>query len=67
MKKNFVADAGKIIEIENKQYALYSKGHHPKNEKYPCMISVDTGEIPERKQLPLLRIYFQIGRYSCEL
>ena len=47
-------NADAIITIEGKQYALFKKGNL---KKYPYMIDMSTGGIPEGQQRPLLKEY----------
>ena len=56
-------DADTVITIEGKEYALYKNG--PLN-KYPYMIDLSTGEIPQGKQRSLLRNYLSLNGINIE-
>lgn len=47
-------DADTIVTIEGHEYALYKNGPL---KKYPYMIDIYNGEIPEGKQRSLLKSY----------
>ena len=56
-------DADTIITIEGKEYALYKNG--PLN-KYPYMVDLSTGEIPQGKQRSLLKNYLLLNEVDIE-
>lgn len=56
-------DADTVITIEGKEYALYKNG--PLN-KYPYMIDLSTGEIPQGKQRSLLINYLSLNGINIE-
>jgi len=56
-------DADAIITIEGKEYALYNNG--PLN-KYPYMVDISTGGIPQGKQLSLLKSYLLLNGIDIE-
>lgn len=62
--------AAAFISIEGKEYALFRKGPLKKdkhgNETIPYMIDTSTGQIPYRKQRPLLREYLLLHRVDIE-
>lgn len=56
-------DADAIITIEGKEYALYKNGPL---KKYPYMIDIAIGGIPDREQLPLLKSYLLLNGVHIE-
>lgn len=52
-----------MITIEGKEYALYKRGPR---KKYPYMVDVFTGEIPQRKQRTLLKSYLRMNEVDVE-
>lgn len=56
-------DAEAVIKIKGREYALYSKGIL---KKYPYMVDVSTGEIPEGGQRPLLKEYLLLNEVDIE-
>ena len=61
MEKDRGADA--IVTIEGKEYALYQYGPL---KQYPYMVDMATGEIPDGKQLPLLKSYLRQNGVNIE-
>lgn len=57
-------DADAIVTIEGKEYALYKKGPL---KKYPYMVDVSTGGIPQGEQLPLLKAYLVLNGVNVKL
>lgn len=57
------SDADAIITIEGKEYALYKNGPL---KKYPYMIDISTGGIPQGEQRPLLRTYLLLNGVDIE-
>ena len=57
-------DADAIVTIEGKEYALYKNGPL---KKYPYMIDIATGEIPQGEQRPLLKSYLLLNGINAEL
>ena len=51
-------DADAIVSIEGKEYALYKNGPL---KKYPYMVDIVTGGIPNQEQMPLLRSYLLLN------
>ena len=45
-------DADAIVTIEGKEYALYKNSPL---KKYPYMVDIATGGIPNQEQMPLLK------------
>ena len=56
-------DADAIVTIEGKEYALYKKGPL---KKYPYMIDIATGEIPQGEQRSLLKSYLLLNGVNVE-
>lgn len=56
-------DADAIVSIEGKKYALYKKGSL---KKYPYMIDIATGKIPEGEQRSLLKNYLLSNGVNIE-
>lgn len=56
-------DADAIVSIEGNEYALYKNGPL---KKYPYIIDISTGEIPEGKQRSLLKTYLQQNGMDIE-
>ena len=57
------SDADAIVTIEGKEYALYKNGPL---KKYPYMVDVSTGGIPEGEQRPLLKTYLLLNGVDIE-
>lgn len=57
------SDADAIVTIEGKEYALYKNGHL---KKYPYMVDVSTGGIPQGEQRPLLKTYLLLNGVDIE-
>lgn len=57
-------DADAIVTIEGKEYALYKNGPL---KKYPYMIDIATGGIPQGEQKPLLKNYLLLNGINVEL
>lgn len=56
-------DSDAIVIIEGKEYALYKNGPL---RKYPYMVDISTGAIPQGKQRPLLRTYLLLHGVDIE-
>lgn len=56
-------DADAIISINEREYALYKNGAL---NKYPYMVDVSTGEIPQGKQRSLLKGYLLLNGIDIE-
>ncbi len=55
------ADA--VITIKGRVYALYNKGTL---KKYPYMVDISTGEIPEGEQRPILKDFLLLNGVDIE-
>lgn len=56
-------NADAIVTIEGKEYALYKNGSL---RKYPYMVDVSTGGIPQGEQRPLLKTYLLLNGVNIE-
>lgn len=56
-------DADAIVTIEGNEYALYKNGPL---KKYPYMVDISTGGIPEGKQRPLLKTFLLLNGVDIE-
>lgn len=54
-----------VISIEGKEYALFNNGKGPLG-KYPYMIDLSTGGIPDGLQRPLLKEYLLYNGVDIE-
>lgn len=61
MKKYNDADA--FISVEGREYALYKNGSL---KRYPYMVDISTGEIPEGEQRPLLKAFLLSCKVNIE-
>lgn len=56
-------DSDAIVTIEGKEYALYKNGPL---RKYPYMVDISTGTVPQGEQRPLLRTYLLLHGVDIE-
>ncbi len=55
-------DAEAIIIVEGRTYALYKNGPL---KRYPYIIDIVTGQIPNRQQLPIVKSYLR--QYNVQI